>query len=306
MKVTSELSPSFFPRGLCATIGNFDGVHAGHRLLIENAAKEAAERNLDFAAITFWPHPRQVLHSNHIPLSSLSSRRRLLAACGVPLLVELPFTHEFASLSAENFIEFWLLPARLRHLAVGHDFLMGHKRQGNRQLLTELSRKNGFTLSRLPVLQIDGQTVSSSLLRQLLADGQVAKAARMLGRFYSVEGEIEAGTARGRKMGFPTANLGQIHTLLPKDGVYATIAHIDGKAFAAVTNIGKNPTFNAAARTVETFLLDASGDFYGKNMTLDFVDRLRDEKRFEDMDSLSAQIALDAAKARTLAEAFIQ
>lgn len=308
MLALEEIPTSSFPKGLCATIGNFDGVHLGHRRLIEMARQSAEKKNLDFAVITFWPHPREIIGrpDAHEALSSRACRRRLLEEAGVPILIELPFTRGFASITARRFIEEHLIPAGLKHLVVGHDFSFGHRREGTIDMLKKLARENSFTVDQLAPVQVGGQTVSSSHLRSLLAEGKVSEAAQLLGRFYALEGIVEHGEARGRQLGFPTANLGSIKTLLPASGVYATIAHIGGKTFRAVSNIGSNPTFNGQRKTVETFLIDASGDFYGQDMRLEFIKRLRDERKFPDAEQLAVQIEKDIAEARAASTSIFQ
>lgn len=302
MLALERISSTAFPNGLCATIGNFDGVHLGHRRLIESARQSADEQGLDFAVITFWPHPRDVLGApgSHLPLASREMRRELLTQLDVHVLIELPFTADFAALSGSQFVEDFLLPANLRHLFVGHDFSFGHKREGTPEVLARLGKVHGFGISRLAPVRVDGQTVSSSHLRRLIAEGDVAEAARLLGHFYVLEGIVEAGEGRGHKLGFPTANLGQIKTLLPGTGVYATRARIGGKSYNSITNIGSNPTFNGQRVTVETFLLDASGDFYGREMKLEFIKRLRGERKFSDSAELAAQIEKDRAQAQNI------
>lgn len=307
--LTLETIPAnIFPNGLCATIGNFDGVHLGHRQLIKQALQSALARNLNFAAITFWPHPRTVLAdpAAHRPLSSRQRRRELFAEAGVPILIELPFTSSFAAISAPRFIKEYLVPARLRHLVIGHDFNFGHNREGTIEMLEKLGRQNGFGIAQLAPVKESGHIVSSSRLRKLLEAGKVAEAAGLLGYNYAIDGIVEHGEARGRKLGFPTANLGNVETLIPADGVYATIAHLDGKKYGAITNIGMNPTFSGARRTIETFLLDASGDFYGDEMRLEFIQRLRDERKFANPAELSSQIENDVMAAKAISLRLLQ
>lgn len=306
MKVLTHIPPNACPKGLCATIGNFDGLHLGHRALINHAFKEAREKDLDLAIISFWPHPREVLRADksHVPLVTQVERRKLLESLGVPLLIELPFTPDFAALSASDFIRQYLLPAPLRHLVVGHDFTLGHNREGSIEVLRSLSDQYGFGVTQLQAINAAAMPVSSSRLRSLISEGKVREAAVLLGRHYSMEGKIASGEGRGHTLGFPTANLEDIATLIPGSGIYATIAHVDDRAYGALTNIGNNPTFNGKRQTVETFLLDASGDFYGKRMRLDFIERLRDEQKFESPKALVTQIEKDVAKARQILEKF--
>lgn len=284
------------------TIGNFDGVHLGHQALIRRTcavARAAGQRSL---VLTFWPHPRAVLGSGQAPppLTSREERRRRILALGVDELLELPFTPALAITAPEEFIRQRLMPLNVRHLLIGHDFSLGRGRSGGPDVLRGLGEKYSFGVEQLePVLQL-GSIVSSSRIRRCVAEGDVETAAALLGTFHSCEGSIAHGMGRGRDLGFPTANMTLPETLLPPSGVYATLARVDGLPGArqAVTNIGRNPTFDGTALSVESFLLDAHGDFYGRTLRLEFVARLREERRFDGPEALMRQIAQDVACAR--------
>lgn len=284
------------------TIGNFDGVHLGHQELVRRTLEVCGAHGLEGVVVTFRPHPRTVLTPErpHAPLSTRAERFALLERLGVRHLLELPFTRELAALTPEDFVRAYLLPLRPRELVVGHDFSLGRGRSGHPELLQQLGRGMGFGVEQVSAVLADGAPVSSTRLRRCLAEGDVALARRLLGRPYAVSGQVAHGEGRGRGLGFPTANLERAATLLPGGGVYAVRARCGGRPLDGVTNIGRKPTFGGERLTVETFLLDAEGDFYGEDLRLEFVARLRGEQRFPDAAALSRQIGADVTLARRL------
>lgn len=288
--------------GSCVTIGNFDGVHLGHQALVALAVAEAENRNLRLVLVTFWPHPRDLLigPGAHKPLTMPAERKKLVAGLGVGDIREIEFTHNLAALSAEAFVRRYLLPMELKSLVIGHDFSLGKGREGSADRLLELGDKYGFIVKQAGAFCIDGVPVSSTRLRADIMEGNVAGASQLLGRHYALAGIVSHGHGRGAGLGFPTANLANIATLLPANGVYATYAIADGQKYQAVTNIGYNPTFGNEQVSVESFLLDADVNLYGKAMQLEFVARLRDERKFSSVGALAEQIALDVAKARAI------
>lgn len=302
MRVVEDISSYSPARGLCLTIGNFDGLHLGHQEFIRAAAEIAGEKGLDFAAMTFWPHPRTVLkpESPHFPLADRDERLRLMEAMGVPLVFELPFDKHVAALSAREFAERILMPISLSHLVIGHDFSMGRNRQGAPDVLRAIGASCGFALDQIPAFKINGEPVSSSRLRQTIAKGDMQEARKMLGRNYALNGKIVHGEARGRLMGFPTANLGQTRSLLPGFGVYACLAHVNGKTLPAATSVGVNPTFDGRAATVESFFLEGGEDLYDQDMRLEFVAKIRDQIKFPSAEDLARQISRDTEKAREI------
>lgn len=282
------------------TIGNFDGVHQGHQALVRRALAVCRSRGLVCTAVTFTPHPRTVLRPDlpHAPLTTPAERAALLRALGVDRVVEIPFTTALAALSPEDFIRRHLLPLGMVELIIGHDFSLGRGREGRPDVLRELGLALGFGVEQVPAFTAQGEAVSSTGVRRCLAAGQVAEAAELLGRPYALEGTVGHGEGRGTSLGFPTANLHGCATMLPACGVYAGRATLGGRTSACVTNIGHKPTFGGTALTVESFLLDASGDFYGQPLRLEFLARLRDERRFASPDALRRQINDDTAQAR--------
>lgn len=286
----------------CVTIGNFDGVHLGHQSLISLTLSLAAKKGLSSALITFWPHPREILKGKefHRPLTSRKDKLALLEQTGISRITEIPFTQDFARKSAEEFVSEYLLPAGVKTLVIGHDFSLGRGREGRAEKLIELGREYGFEIAQAPAFSIGGQPVSSTRLRERVMAGHVAEAAKMLGRFHSVSGKVVHGFGRGGDLGFPTANLGGFDTLLPANGVYATIATSNGEKFQSVTNIGYNPTFGNASLSVESFLLNCDRKLYGRELRLEFVDRLRGERKFASTWELVEQIGQDADKAKRI------
>ena len=298
--------------GACvATIGEFDGVHRGHQRVVERAREIAMSRRLPVVAITFDPHPDEVIRpGSHPPLLTTARRRsELLAGLGADAVFVLPFNLEFSRLSPDEFVHV-VLSERLHAAAVvvGENFRFGHKAAGDVPMLAALGEKYDFTAEGVPLLVDDGVTISSTYIRQRLAAGDVAAAARALGRPHRVEGIVVRGHMRGRGLGFPTANLETPpHTATPADGVYAgwlTSLDLDGAETArwpAAISVGTNPTFGIGDRTVEAYALDRDDlDLYGVHAAIDFTARLRGTERFDSVQALVTQMHEDVARARAL------
>jgi riboflavin kinase / FMN adenylyltransferase len=287
------------------TIGNFDGVHRGHRVLLRRAVDAAQEANVRSVAITFDPHPAAVLRPGSEPLAmqSLDERIEELLAAGVDLVLVLPFTRELSALDPEAFIT-TVLVDRLQatKVIVGTNFRFGHKAAGDVVTLSESGERHGFAIEAVTLLELDGAPISSTELRRRLGeDGDLAWANQALGRPFALAGEVVRGDQRGRTIGFPTANVEVPGSrLLPANGVYAGIATVGDARYAAVTNIGTRPTFDGEGVTVEVHLLDVDLDLYGEHLSVSFLHRLRGERRFDGLDALREQIALDASTARDL------
>jgi riboflavin kinase/FMN adenylyltransferase len=296
---TEEARP-FLASGCCLTIGNFDGLHMGHRRLLARTRERAEDRGLPCAVLCFHPHPVQVLAPGHVPplLAGRAQRLRLLAGQGADLCLELPFTPEFAALSPEDFVRGTLAPLGVRELIVGYDFSLGRKRSGNAETLAALGRVYGFGVEQIAPVILRDAVVSSTRVRDLVLAGRVWEARELLGRFHSICGPVVRGEGRGRSLGFPTANLALPENVLPGDGVYATEAGFGGIRRPAVTNIGVKPTFGVFARGVETFIPDIEVDLYGGELEIFFVQRLRDEERFADPEALRRRIERDVELAR--------
>ena len=292
------------------TIGEFDGVHRGHQRIIARAAQTGRELGLPVVVITFDPHPDEVIRpGSHPPfLSSARRRAELLASLGADAVCVLPFTLEFSRLDPDEFVRAVLVERF--HAAVvveGEDFRFGHKAAGDVQLLAKLGEKYEFTVEGMPLVA-DGARISSTLIREMLAAGDVAAAEKALGRPHRVEGVVVRGHQRGRALGFPTANLETPpHTAIPADGVYAGwLASLDGNGrdaqrWPAAISIGTNPTFGEGERTVEAYALDRDDlDLYGVHAAIDFFARLRGTLRFDSVDALVEQMRRDVDLAREL------
>ena len=286
----------------CLTIGNFDGVHKGHIQLIEETKKIARERNLAPILVTFQPHPAIILNKENFQglLTTRADKMRLLEAAGITNILEIPFTKEFSQLGPIDFLRRWLFPLNIAHIATGHDFCFGQGKKGDFALLSQLGEKNGFTVSRSGILKHQDTAISSSLLRNLIKEGNMPSLHDMLNRFYQLTGTVGHGFARGRELGYPTANLENTETIIPQNGVYATLVQQGEQLYQAVTNIGNNPTFNGDKTTIESFLLDADVNLYGKKIRIYFIEKIRPEIKFASPDELTAQIERDIEKARTL------
>jgi riboflavin kinase/FMN adenylyltransferase len=303
VQVVEELSRVSPERETLLTIGVFDGVHLGHRHLMEMVIREAAGRDLMSGVVTFNGHPKTVL-SNGATLARLttpSERSALLKAIGVDVVVPLSFTAELAALTAREFVSLLIDHLRMRGLIIGPGFAMGRGREGDAAVLSALGQELGFTVEEVGPLEMHGSVVSSTAIREALSRGDMQTASRMLGRHFSLRGPVVGGTERGRVLGFPTANIGvDPDQALPGDGVYATLGHVGDAIYRSVTNIGVRPTFGEGERSVEAFLLDFEGDVYGQDMTIELVERLRGEVKFADAGDLSAQITRDVEQARTV------
>lgn len=287
------------------TIGNFDGVHLGHRELIRRVLERAHQLSVPGVVMTFEPHPVQVLYPDrHLKrLFDPEDQHRELERLGVDILVVEPFSREFSQLSPERYIQDWIFrPFHPDLLVVGYDFTFGADRTGTLDLLATKSAALGFSVDIVPPVRESGHLVSSTRIRQALTDGDVELANRLLGRVFYVSGLVEKGAGRGRTIGVPTANLRTSAETIPAQGVYAAIAEVDGGRRPAAVNIGVNPTFQSGSSptltpTIEAHLIGYSGDLYGLPMRLEFVARLREEKAFPSKEALVAQIREDVRTA---------
>jgi len=285
------------------TVGTFDGIHRGHQHLVRQLVARARESGRLSAALTFHPHPRAILQPESPPryLSSPEERAALLGEMGVDLLVQLPFTRELAATSAAELIAELMDALHMAELWVGVGFSMGRGREGNTDRLLVLADEMGFTLRIIQPLLDDGEPISSTRIRNLLMEGRVREAERLLGRPYTLSGTVSAGAHRGRALGFRTANLPVDPTrALPRDGVYAVWVVTSQGRRGGVANIGVRPSFDSGERTLEVHVFDYAGDLYGHWMAVEFVEWLRPEMRFSSPAELAAQIARDAAEARAL------
>ncbi len=284
-------------------LGNFDGLHRGHLKIIERVRRGAAEHGGTPMAMTFDPHPPRIVRPDKAPPLLMTKAQRLdaLHAAGISCVAVVRFTRELSEWEPEAFVRAVLVEwLRVSEVWVGANFLFGHGRSGNFSVLRTLGQRYGFRAEKIDPVRYKDFVVSSTRVRRLVGEGRMDEAGALLGHMYYVDGTIVEGRKRGREIGFPTANLATDNELLPPHGVYATMATIDGVVRAGLTNIGVRPTFGEQAVTVETHLLGFSGDLYGRRVRLSFVQRLRDERRFDDIDALRTQIQLDERRASRL------
>ncbi|RLT44071.1 MAG: bifunctional riboflavin kinase/FAD synthetase [Chloroflexi bacterium] len=301
--VRDELRHTATPGDHALSIGVFDGVHGGHRLLIGRMLDEASARGLTGGAITFHPHPITVIRPD-VPFSYIDSVERrveLLRQPGLDFVSVLTFTSELQQVSAEDFTRLLVEEARMRLLVVGEDFRLGRGGEGTVDRLREIGREQGFEVIAVPLLaDADAHTkISSTRVRQALAAGEMEDVTTLLGRPYAIRGPVVHGEQRGRSIGFPTLNVGvSPDRALPPLGVYVTRALVDERTYAAVTNVGTRPTFDGHGITVETHLLDFAGDLYGHVVTIELLQMLRGEQKFDGIDALRAQIERDVQATR--------
>lgn len=302
MQIIRDLATLTPDTPVALTVGVFDGIHRGHQHLIRQTAQAAAALGGKSGMITFWPHPLEVLHPERPVryLTMLEEKLDLLAALGaLDLVVVLPFTPALAHTSAGEFIDLLMNHLALRVLVEGADFVFGHNREGNMAFLTAYGQAHGFTVQTIDLQIADQQRISSTTVRTLLADGQVEGAAALLGRPYSARGLVMQGDQRGRLLGFPTANLGiDPQKILPADGVYAVRVRAEDTIYQGAANIGVRPTLDGTRHLTEVHLLDVQRDLYGKELEVQFIARLRGERRFAGVEALQAQIAADVQQAR--------
>jgi riboflavin kinase/FMN adenylyltransferase len=293
-------------RPTVVTLGVFDGLHLGHQLIMRTVTERARAINAVPTAITFDPHPRAVLHAEDAPplLQTFDQKIEAFAMLGLEQTIVIRFTRAFAQVKAEDFLRD-ILAERLqaREVYLGRGFAFGRNREGNIALLKRVSEELGFRAEEVPEVQLRGQRISSSQIRLLLAEGRVGLARRMLGRPYGVEGRVTRGQERGRLLGFPTANLHPQNRVIPRNGVYVTATLIEGAWRRSITNVGTRPTFERSAEpSVETYVMNWSGDLYGDVLRVRFLYRLRDEKKFASVEALKREIAHDVARATSYFE----
>ena len=302
MKIFHGTENANIARPTVLTLGVFDGLHLGHQRIMQTVVERAKATGAIATAITFDPHPRAVLHPVSAPplLQTLDQRLANFEVLGIEQAIVIPFSREFAAQPAMDFLTD-IIRDRLhaKEVYLGRGFAFGKDRGGNIQLLREMSSKLGFVADEVNEVQIRGVRISSSKIRDLLANGSVNLARRMLGRPYGVEGVTIRGNRRGHTIGFPTANLKPRNRVIPRYGVYATATLIDGKWRKSITNIGVRPTFEADSEpSIESYIFDFDGDLYGDVLRVRFLYRIRDERKFSGIDELKVQIEKDTRRAR--------
>lgn len=303
MEIEWELASAAPQRESLLTIGVFDGVHAGHRYLLNKLRQRAAEKNLLSGVVTFNPHPQSVLHpGKHLPwLNSLEDRIEAFRNLGIDIIAVLTFTPEVAQLGARDFMYLLKEYLKMEGIVVGPDFALGRGKEGNIEALQTLGTEMDFTVEVVPAFTVDGEVVSSTRIRQALTQGDMKKIRDLMGRHFFLRGKVITSDKRGRTLGFPTANLEvSRQQALPGNGIYATITQVDDKRFRSATNIGTRPTFGEGKRTVETHLLGFKGDLYDREIRVEFVQKVRDELRFPSAEELKVQMKEDVREVETI------
>lgn len=299
--ITNDFSHPLAERSV-VTIGNFDGVHRGHREIFRQVTERAKELSATSVVVTFSPHPLRVLQPDNRRFCLITTdeqKRELIAENDIDLLLVIPFTREFAAVTAEDFVR-RVLHACLgvRFLVIGHDYAFGRGREGNEPFLVQMGQELAFDVKVLEPVGDGGMLFSSSVVRRLVADGAVVDALQILGRCHRVCGQVVHGREIGRSLGFPTANIVTHNELIPGDGVYAVWVSVLGELLMGACSIGVNPTFEGGQHTIEVFLFDFNDDLYGQDVVVHFVEKLRDVTRFADVAALKSQIAADVVTAR--------
>ena len=305
MRIITDLSEiSHSLKNAVVTIGNFDGVHIGHQALFSQVIEKAKSIDGTSVVITFEPHPIRVIKSNkHFPLITLYEQKvELISATGIDTLICIPFTREFAATTARTFVKKILCDQiGMKAIVVGQDYSFGRKREGDIFLLKEMAVTHGFEVIISGWIEVEGGRISSTEIRNLVSEGRVEEAEKLLGRHYQVRGTVIRGRDRGgRLLGFPTANLTLYDELCPKGGVYAVTVEYNDTMYKGVANIGYSPTFDNGEFSVEVHILDFDQNIYDRPIRVNFIRRLRGEKKFPGPEALSAQISLDIEKAREI------
>jgi riboflavin kinase / FMN adenylyltransferase len=278
------------------TIGNYDGVHVGHRMIIEKVKREALALGGTSMLMTFDPHPLAVVKPDALIglISPIGLKKRLIEETGIDVLIIVPFTAEFRLVEPEDYVKDILVgKLGIKGLIVGYDFRFGKQGKGDVDLLRKLSAQYGFFFQVVEAITLDGEKIGSNRIRKMVISGETERAMASLGRPYLMEGRVVKGFGRGKELGFPTINIETEFSLIPKNGVYSTEIETKEGRFHSVTNIGYNPTFDGKDLTIETYILDFSGDLYGNEVILRFHRRIRDEMKFNSVDELKARIAKD-------------
>ena len=287
------------------TVGVFDGVHLGHKHLMAKLIEAAKKSQKSAGIVTFKNHPATVLNPKFRPnfLTNLETKLALLEATGVDFVSAITFNKTVSEFSARDFLSLLKSELGMTGLVVGPDFQMGRNREAGVDRLSALGKEIGFTLEIIEVQEKAGVQIRSTAVRNLISAGEVRKASVMLGRQYSLQGSVITGMQRGRLLGFPTANQTIDQAIcIPANGIYATVATVNGTKYPAATSVGTNPTFHGKEQTIETYILDFDKDIYGENIEIEFFDRLRDEMSFENVDDLMVQMEADVSTVKKLSK----
>lgn len=303
MSLQSQLGAASPGRPTVITVGTFDGVHVGHARLLEATIKLARETDSDSVAITFRYPPRELLNpALLVPhLGALNERRELIEALGIDHVIEVDFDDEIRNVNADDFVRILIAELDMKGLVIGPGATIGHDRGGDESRMQSLSRELGFQLRVVAPAMVNGKVARSTTIRAALSTGDMASAAELLGRTFTITGIVTEGDHRGRTLGFPTANITpDPHGAIPADGIYACFVTTPDGRYLAATSIGVRPTFDNVPRVIEPFLLDFDGDLYGHRITVEFVERLRGEEKFDSVDALVEQMNTDVTDTRRI------
>ena len=289
---------------LCLTLGIFDGIHLGHQRIIRRVVERAAQMGGTSCAVTFDPHPREVLNPDAAPdlLTATNKKVQLIERLGVDAICLIRFTRDFANIEARDFVKDFLVGTlHMKAIVEGYDWRFGKDRMGDVHLLREMSKENGYDVEQLGGVDMDGQVISSTIIRELVLKGALDPAAKYLGRKHSITGTIVEGSRLGREIGFPTANIEPHHEAIPPNGIYAVWVDMNDIRKRGTLNIGYRPTVTEEKRrTVEVHIMDFYHDIYNEEIEITFVEKLRDEKKFPSIEALADQIKKDVEKARSI------
>jgi len=285
------------------TLGNFDGIHLGHQELVRMVIRRAKETGAASMVVTFRPHPLKILAPEKCPplISIYEEKINLFERLGIDVLVKIPFTVEFSAMTPEDFVKNILCDTLgAREIFVGYNYRFGRGRKGDIQTLKKLGELYGFTVREVEQISLDGEVISSTKIRSLLSEGEVEHAARLLGRNYAITGIVVKGDGRGKGLGFPTANIAPKHAIIPADGVYAVRLSVRDRRYDGIANIGMRPTFNKKVLAIEVHVFDFNEDIYGEDISLYFIRKIREEKKFRNAEALVDQIQSDIATAKEI------
>jgi riboflavin kinase/FMN adenylyltransferase len=285
------------------TLGNFDGIHLGHQELVRMVIRRAKETGATSMVVTFRPHPLKILAPEKCPplISIYEEKIRLFEKLGIDVLVKIPFTVEFSAMTPEDFVKNVLCDTLgAKEIFVGYNYRFGKGRKGDVQTLRRLGGQYGFTVREVEQISLGGEVISSTKIRDLLREGDVEHAARLLGRTYAITGIVVKGDGRGKGLGFPTANIAPKHAIIPSDGVYAVRLSVRDRLYDGIANIGMRPTFNKQALAIEVHVFDFDEDIYGEDISLYFIRKIREERKFRDAGALVDQIRSDIETARDI------